>query len=401
MNVHKITPNKNKAQAMVEFALVLPLLLLLLYGLLEAGRLLFIYSTIVTATRQAVRYGSTTGQGLDYTSQGGPDNSGVPRYQDCYGIRLAAQRVDFLNAFNNDDIVIQWDNGPTGTPPPAGGNFCGGNPVTSLPPSDPGFAPTSNNSRLLVKIDGDYLPIVPRIVGFLERSDARTNPIVSQSARTVLVSVSIYVTAPTVVFLPDTSTPTPTPDVTDTPTATSSPTSTVTNTPLISDTPSQTPTITLTATATLSPTVTLTRTPSLTPSPTRTRVPSCNTTHSAINLPGNNTMTMTITNPNAWPLTIQDLFVVWDHDRGHLAGNDKTLLLESVSLGGTPFWTGPIDDGPSLTINPPSSVVIPAGSSVTIVFTFHQTYDRTDGSEEININLSNPGCEGFPIHEKN
>jgi Flp pilus assembly protein TadG len=71
MNVKNIT-KKNKAQAMVEFAIVLPILLLLLYGILEAGRLLFIYSTIVTASRQAVRYGSATGQGT----------RAVPRYQD-------------------------------------------------------------------------------------------------------------------------------------------------------------------------------------------------------------------------------------------------------------------------------------------------------------------------------
>ncbi len=117
MNVNKLTPKKNKAQAMVEFAIVLPILLLLLYGILEAGRLLFIYSTIVTASRQAVRYGSATGQGLDYTAQGGPDNSNVPRYQDCYGIRLAAQRVDFLNAIEDEDIIIQYDDGPADTTP--------------------------------------------------------------------------------------------------------------------------------------------------------------------------------------------------------------------------------------------------------------------------------------------
>src|SRR5512134_1705578 len=99
MKVHKITPKKTKAQAMVEFAIVLPILLLLLYGLLETGRLLFIYSSIVTATRQASRYGSATGQGSDYTAEGGPNNSSVPRYQDCYGIRRAADRVNFLRAF--------------------------------------------------------------------------------------------------------------------------------------------------------------------------------------------------------------------------------------------------------------------------------------------------------------
>jgi hypothetical protein len=36
--------SKDKAQGMVEFALVLPLLLLLVYGIIEAGRMLFIYS---------------------------------------------------------------------------------------------------------------------------------------------------------------------------------------------------------------------------------------------------------------------------------------------------------------------------------------------------------------------
>lgn len=389
MNVNKMTLKKTKAQAMVEFALVLPILLLLLYGLLEAGRLLFIYSTIVTASRQAVRYGSTTGQGQDYTALGGPNNTGIPRYQDCYGIRLAAQRTDFLNAINDDDIIIEWDDGPNDPTPQT---VCDGSANV--------FQPTNNSSRLRVTVDGDYLPIVPRIVGFLRRSDATSNPIKAVSARTVLLSVSIYVTAPTVILVEDTSTATNTPVVTNTPTATSTPTSTVTNTPVISDTPSLTPTFTRTATATLSPTVTLTRTPSLTPSPTLTRVPSCNTTHSSISLPGNNTMTMTISNPNAWPIAIDNVFLMWDHDRGHQTGNDKTLILQSASIGGVPFWTGS-STGPSTTLNPTSPATIPAGSSITITFTFHQSYDRSDGSEEILVNLSTPGCENFPIHEKN
>jgi TadE-like protein len=389
MKVNTLTPKKNKAQAMVEFAIVLPMLLLLLYGILEAGRLLFIYSTIVTASRQAVRYGSATGQGVDYTSLGGPNNSGIPRYQDCYGIRLAAQRVDFLNAINDDDIIIQYDDGPTDI-----------TPTTVCDGSTNEYRPTNNSSRLLVSIDGDYKPIVPRIVGFLERSDANFKPIKAQSARTVLVSVSIYVTAPTVVFLPDTSTPTKTPNVTNTSTATNTATETATLTPLVSNTPSPTPTFTRTPTATLSPTVTLTRTPSLTPTITPTRVPSCNTTHGNITVPGDNTMTMTIQNPNAWPISLQDVFVVWDHDRGHQTGNDKTLILQSASIGGVPFWTGP-NDGPSTTLTPTSLLTIPPGSSITITFTFHQTYDRSDGSEEVLVNLSTPGCEGYPIHEKN
>lgn len=388
MNIHNLTPKKNKAQAMVEFAIVLPILLMLLYGILEAGRLLFIYSTIVTASRQAVRYGSATGEGTTST---------VPRYQDCAGIRQAAQRVDYLNAFDNNDIVIYYDTGPGGTLIP----FCGGDPPPTNPPASDivTFNPTTNNNRLVVKIDGDYNPIVPRIVGFLRRSDATNNPIVAQSARTVLVSVSIQVTAPPPQYTPSTSTFTPSPIASPTNTPSNTPTNTASLTPVVSNTPSTTPTLTRTPTATLSPTVTSTRTPSRTPTLTPTRVPSCGTTHGSITLPGNNTMTMTITNPNSWPLTVDDVFVVWDHDRGHQQGNDKSLILQSASLGGTTFWSGN-NTGPSTTLTPASTLTIPPGSTVTIVFTFHQEYNRSDGSEEILMNLSTPGCEAFPIHVK-
>src|SRR5215510_6384402 len=96
MILRKISGNKSTAQAMVEFAIALPVLLMLMYGILEAGRLMFHYSTVVTASRQAVRYGSATGSGGDFTAQTGPDNSAYFRYEDCYGIRAAANRAAFL-----------------------------------------------------------------------------------------------------------------------------------------------------------------------------------------------------------------------------------------------------------------------------------------------------------------
>src|SRR5574341_1311447 len=82
------------AQGFVEFALAVPILLMVLYGLLEVGRLLFIYSSTVTGARQAVRYGAVTGV----------SDGGYPRYQDCAGIRAAAQGVGFINRF--EDISI-------------------------------------------------------------------------------------------------------------------------------------------------------------------------------------------------------------------------------------------------------------------------------------------------------
>lgn len=202
MKLNTSSSEKTRAQAMVEFAIVLPILLLLLYGLLEAGRLLFIYSSIVTASRQASRYGSATGQGGDYTAENpaGPNNSSLARYQDCYGIRRAAERVDFLNSFNgfdllSGDITITYDNGidASGNPIPVVGfdGICDGTGDSGVSPS------TDNTTRIVVTINGNFFPIVPRIVPFLERSDTSTSgPIRAISARTIVIAVPIEVTSP-------------------------------------------------------------------------------------------------------------------------------------------------------------------------------------------------------------
>ncbi len=169
MKLNKFAPQKNAAQAIVEFAIVLPILLVLLYGLLEAGRLLFMYSSIVTASRQAVRYGATTGDG---------STVGIPRYQDCTGIRLAANRTDYLNAFDHTsaDVQIAWDTGPGTTQT----SICApGTPSQS-------WTPVGNNTRLVVVVTGHFNPIV-RLVPFRQRD------IVSTSRRTILVSVTIAV----------------------------------------------------------------------------------------------------------------------------------------------------------------------------------------------------------------
>src|SRR5215208_4546435 len=110
MGTHKFFANKKPAQAMAEFAIALPVLLLLLYGIIEAGRLLFIYSTVVTASRQAARYGTTTGDGGGATPIYGAPRATVPRYDDCAGIRGAANAAGFLSGADGfDNIQIIWD----------------------------------------------------------------------------------------------------------------------------------------------------------------------------------------------------------------------------------------------------------------------------------------------------
>lgn len=171
MSLLKFPPPKNKAQAIVEFAIVLPVLLLLVYGLIETGRLLFIYSSVNNATRQAARWGSTTGMG--------PNN--VPRYQDCAGIRAAAQAGDFLNAFDDADITITYHHGTN----IAAYDTCDGNGTV-----DTGVTPVQGD-RIIVSVQADYNTIVPDIVPILSRTAAGGNPIEATSARTLILEVSI------------------------------------------------------------------------------------------------------------------------------------------------------------------------------------------------------------------
>jgi hypothetical protein len=111
-----------------------------------------------------------------------------------------------------------------------------------------------------------------------------------------------------------------------------------------------------------------------------------------------NTMTVTITNPNNYPVTISNVFVRWNGDRGHTTTGqgDDTLDLQSVSLGSTVIWTGLIDGASSVTINPTSIASIPASAvNLTVNFNFHQSYDRWDTppSEQVTITFDNPtGC---------
>jgi Flp pilus assembly protein TadG len=376
MKWKRLTSKKGKAQAMVEFAIVLPVLLLLLYGIIETGRLLFMYSTVVTASRQAVRYGSATGIG------NGTGNVNEPRYQDCDGIRAAAQKVGFVGAFNT--ITISHNDGPDSSDPSIPLNpqtYCT-DPTAQTDVTN--WTPSANNkSRISVTVEKQFTPIV-KLVPFAPLL------ISAKSSRTILVSVSIQVTSPPITFIPSSPTYTPSPTASSTPTATNTATNTATFTPVFTPTPSITPTFTVSPTKTLTPTITLTTTQ------IPTNVPGCSAvSHGPISISGN-TMFMTITNPYSYPLATGDGSVTWNADKGNNLGN-KHLSLLSATLNGTIIWnSGP--SNPNVDTLPfviPAS--LPANTTVSIIFSFDGSYDSVDLTESISINLTTPGCNGFVI----
>ncbi len=173
-NKLSLSRKKTQGQAMVEFALILPILLLMVYGLMETGRLLFIYASTVTAARQAARYGAATGT----------SDNGMPYYQDCAGITTAANRLGIIHRFNQ--IEISYDGGVDAnlarqpvSQPPAPGNDT---------PDCGEYAAAQNGDRVMVTVQTRWEPITPLLP--FEGFD-----ITSTSARTILASVPINVTA--------------------------------------------------------------------------------------------------------------------------------------------------------------------------------------------------------------
>ncbi len=88
---------------MVEFALVLPILLLVILGVFAFGHLFFVYSSVVSASREAARYGAAVGLGTN----------GNLRYQDCEGIRAAATRVGAFAGVSGTEPAFQVLNNTT------------------------------------------------------------------------------------------------------------------------------------------------------------------------------------------------------------------------------------------------------------------------------------------------
>ena len=92
----------DRGATLVEFAVAVPLLLLLIFGMFELGRFVTITSTVTNASREAARYGTATGSG---TGSG-------PRYADCDGMRDAAQEFGVLGAPTDEQVTLAYDEGP-------------------------------------------------------------------------------------------------------------------------------------------------------------------------------------------------------------------------------------------------------------------------------------------------
>ena len=103
----------NKGQALVEFALVLPFFLLLVFGIIYSGMLFYDYSTLSNVARSAAREKAITAPS-DTISDAQINNNIKNRYYDSTTKRFVYGLVTSLYSPASDPLKIS---GPTETDP--------------------------------------------------------------------------------------------------------------------------------------------------------------------------------------------------------------------------------------------------------------------------------------------
>lgn len=153
-----------RGASIVEFALVAPLLFLLLFGVIEFGRGIATYTAASTAAREGARYATAVGES--------PYTAGVPRYIDCEGIEKAAEAKAVMLNWDETQIEVVYDTGPSDMAPKAD---CSG----ANPPTEDSITSTD---RVVVRVSTKFtspIPLISNIIGEL--------PVEAEQARTIFM----------------------------------------------------------------------------------------------------------------------------------------------------------------------------------------------------------------------
>lgn len=141
----KRTPNERGA-TLVEFAIIVPLLLLLLFGIIEFGRIITEFTTIRTAAREGARFATTV-----------ETTGGVPNYRNCSGIIAAANSKLVIGTI--ESISVEWtDLAPGHTHAPC----------TDTVSNNPGPNAVVSGTKVQVTVTSSFDSVVPIMEIFLD-----------------------------------------------------------------------------------------------------------------------------------------------------------------------------------------------------------------------------------------
>ncbi|MWV16771.1 pilus assembly protein [Pseudomonas sp. L-22-4S-12] len=107
MSSAKLERQQQKGVAMVEFAIALPLLLLLLLGIGEFGRMLFQYNVLLQASRDAARYAA--GEAWDPTLGQvviDDDLRSRTRLLAVYGVPVAVTGGELVGGLSTGNVAV-------------------------------------------------------------------------------------------------------------------------------------------------------------------------------------------------------------------------------------------------------------------------------------------------------
>jgi len=326
----RVGKRRTRGQGLVEFALVLPVLLLFIFGIIEFARIFYSWLIITNAVRTGERY-AVTGEYMDIYCNAAADamgdNDGDPCEKiidnsgDAHSLAQDANRAKEEDYARLMSIVEVTDAAATGllrgTDP--------GSPMTpTIPYKDPGYFhivvcststgigwmpmnavtdnyctprddagdPQEGMVRVMVAMTFEHPLIMPLISnvwphltlhadrsGWLEQFRVARSMGIPPAGMHLLTNTPTETLTPSQTYTPSntaTFTQSPSPTETDTPTVTATPTATSTGTATKTPTPTKTNTPTKTKTPTNTPTIT--QTPTKTYTPTITNTPTINKT---------------------------------------------------------------------------------------------------------------------------
>lgn len=169
MNRRVRQPRNSRGQSLVEFALVLPIFLLLLFGLVDGGRLVYQHSVLSQAAREGARLASVEASWIG-SVDAGCGSTGGP----VCPASATAMKIDIVSAANrmiapfatvtSADVFVRCD--PTGGTPTGDwtGSSCSSNAAGNV---------------ASVRVTGMFRPITPVIAQLIGN--------VSMSASTSMV----------------------------------------------------------------------------------------------------------------------------------------------------------------------------------------------------------------------
>lgn len=150
---------KEEGATLVEFAVVAPLLFLLLFGVIEFGRVVSAYTTVWTSAREGARYATTSAES-DF-------NSGVPRFRDCDGIFDAIQAKAVTTSIDASEVSIVWIS-PSGTTIADCDGLSGVYPDPATKSSGMWAVDIPDGTVISVKVESTFNAVVPIVGNFID-----------------------------------------------------------------------------------------------------------------------------------------------------------------------------------------------------------------------------------------